>query len=55
MPPLSSEEILSGLVHSANSDNITLQNEIESLKRRVDNLEKDVSDIIKVIVKMAVK
>lgn len=55
MPPLSSEEILSGLVLSANSDNETLQNEIENLKRRVDNLEKDVNDIIKVIVKMAAK
>ena len=55
MPPLSSEEILSGLVLSANSDNETLQNEIESLKCRVDNLEKDVNDIIKVVIKVAVK
>jgi hypothetical protein len=52
MPPLSSEEILSGLIYSANSDNKTLQEEIEKLKYRVYNLEKNVNSIMQIIREM---
>ena len=51
MPPLSSEEILSGLIHSANSDNKILQ-EIEELKYRVNNLEKNINSIMQIIREM---
>ena len=52
MSPLSSEEILSGLIHSANSDNKTLQEEIEKLKYRVYNLEKNINSIMQIIREM---